>query len=649
MCGVSGLIDPTGTLSDPSGLIRGMTDTLSHRGPDDSGVWADPQGAVHLGHRRLSIIDLSDAGHQPMLSPSGRFVISYNGEIYNYLELRAELMRFGTPFQGSSDTEVMLNCIERWGLETALEKFVGMFAFALWDCAARTMILVRDRVGIKPLYYTCDGRVAGFASELTAIRRLKNNSLEIDRDALDEFLRYGHVPAPRTIYKNVRKVRPGTIVRLAVGPGNKIEEREACYWDPSEVVSRGVSGPRPVSQQEALEGLEQRLIESVRGRMIADVPVGAFLSGGIDSSTVVALMQGVSARAVRTFTIGFDVPGYNEAEHAAAVAKHLGTDHTELYLTPEAALDTIPLLPRLYDEPFADSSQIPTYLVSKLARETVKVSLSGDGGDELFGGYNRHVWGERVWAGIRILPLSLRHRLGRILRAQVPDRAGPLVATLMRTVAGLAHVAQPGEKLSKLGRILDVSNPSDLYERLISLWPADADVVRGVERTPPSVSADSSLSLTEYMMYRDLVGYLPDDILVKVDRASMAVGLEARVPLLDHRVIEYAWQLPLNLKVRKHGKHLLRKLLDKYVPRELAERPKSGFSVPLGSWLRGPLRDWAQDLLSPDSIESHGLMNPGPIVSKWEKHAAGREDWQHELWCVLMFQAWYREQASLPK
>jgi asparagine synthase (glutamine-hydrolysing) len=620
-----------------------MADTMTFRGPDDSATWADGPAGVALGFRRLAIMDLSPAGRQPMRSASGRYVIVFNGEVYNAGELRADLEPLGHRFQGHSDTEVMLAAVEQWGLEAAVRRFVGMFAFALWDARERRLALVRDRLGIKPLYYGRAGDTLVFASEPKALRAHPDFRAEVDRGALALFLRYSYVPAPYSIYRGVRQLTPGCI--LTVGADDAEYLPPIPFWSAREVAEEGVANPFAGTVAEAEERLDALLREAIKLRMIADVPLGAFLSGGIDSSTVVALMQAQSSQRVKTFSIGFRETAYDEAPHARAVAEHLGTDHTELYVTPEEARAVIPRLPEIYDEPFADSSQIPTFLVSRLTRERVTVSLSGDGGDELFGGYHRYFTANAIWGKVGWMPGWVRRGAGRGFRsvpAPVYDRwlgwLGPLTARFGRRGA-------VGDKVHKLAEVLETPAPETLYHRLVSHWKSPAELVIGGHE-PPTVLTDPGrwpkfADFTRRMMYFDTVGYLPDDIFTKLDRASMAVSLEARVPLLDHRVVEFAWRLPLGMKVRGgRGKWLLRRVLDRYVPRELVERPKMGFGVPIDSWLRGPLCDWAEGLLGEGRLRREGFLDPAPIRARWAEHRAGLRNWSYYLWDVLMFQAW---------
>ena len=652
MCGIAGFWNPSGDRYGAAEVARAMANAIWYRGPDDAGTWVDAEAGAALSHRRLSIIDLSPHGHQPMLSHGQRYVISFNGEIYNFETLRRELTAAAghrLAFRGHSDTEVMLAAIEAWGLHSAVRRFVGMFAFALWDRQDRTLHLVRDRLGIKPLYYGWGGGTLLFGSELKALAAHPHFRGEIDPGAVALLMRHNCIPAPYSIYRGIFKLSPGTIATFSAPEPSALVS--AVYWSAREVAEHGVDDPFAGTDEDAIERLDTVLREAVGLRMVADVPLGAFLSGGVDSSTVVALMQAQSDRPVRTFTIGSADDAFNEAHFAKAVAQHLGTDHTELYVTPSDALALIPRLPSLYDEPFADASQIPTFLVSELARRHVTIALSGDGGDELFGGYNRHTWTQAIWRSIGRIPPPLRRAGARAIHAIPPP-------TLSRVFRGLGPVLPPalrmkyaGEKLHKFADILESPNPDAMYLRLASHWDQPEKIVRRT-REPLTLITDparrTTLSdFTDRMLYHDLVTYLPDDILTKVDRASMAVSLEARVPLLDHRVVEFAWRVPRELKMREgQSKWLLRQVLYRYVPRELIERPKSGFGIPLDSWLRGPLRDWAESLLDERRMAEDGIFEPRPIRERWAEHLSGRRNWQYHLWDVLMFQAWLEARRS---
>ena len=646
MCGIAGLFTAS---SHADSLVlrargRAMADALLSRGPDDGDVWIDVVHGVALAHRRLSILDLSPAGHQPMQSACARFVVVFNGEIYNWRELRRELDTAGQApaWRGHSDTEVLLAGIAVWGLEQTLRRARGMFAFALWDRAEKTLTLARDRIGEKPLYYGCVGELFVFASELKALRALPDARFDTDPGALALMLRYGYVPTPLSIYRGIFKLPPGTLLR--VGP-------DGCFGDPdpwwcfASVAQEGAAKQRALSDGAALDQLEAVLGTAIGEQMVADVPLGALLSGGLDSSTVVALMQARSTRPVRTFTIGFTEGDYDEASHAKAVARHLGTEHTELHVDPAMALEIIPRLPDIYDEPFADSSQIPTALVCALTRQHVTVCLSGDAGDELFAGYNRYFWATSLWRRFGRVPPSFRGAASSgfaVISADVWNELFRLIAPLLPS---RLRVSNPGDKLHKLAEVLAAPSPEALYADLVSQWRGHLPLL-GLKEPSTLVATPSHwpvlASFTERMMAVDSLTYLPDDILVKVDRAAMAASLETRVPFLDPRVIDFAWNLPLRQKVRDgHGKWLLRQLLYRHVPRELVERPKQGFGVPIEHWLRGPLREWAEDLLSPTALSGDGMLDPEPIRRMWQRHLSGRNV-QYSLWSILMYQAWRR-------
>jgi asparagine synthase (glutamine-hydrolysing) len=648
MCGITGCWDPEATPREAlAGRVRTMADTLLHRGPDTDGVWVDERAGVGLGFRRLAILDLTPQGHQPMASGDGRYVIVFNGEIYNYLALRTSLEEEGhaPAWRGHSDTEVMLAAFSAWGVERTLERLVGMFALALWDSRERILHLARDRLGEKPLYYGWAGDAFVFGSELKALRAHPGFRAEVDREALALYLRYAYVPTPWSIYRDARKLAPAAHLALSSDAvSRRTDPPPRTYWSVEHTARAGLAEPFEGSDEEATKALDALLRDAVAGQMIADVPLGAFLSGGIDSSTVVALMQAQASGPVKTFTIGFHEDGYDEAGHARAIARHLGTEHTELYVTAREAMDVVPLLPRLYDEPFADSSQIPTYLVSRLARRSVTVSLSGDGGDELFGGYNRYFWATSLWRRVGWMPAGGRALLAGAITLLSPAawdgvfRAfGPVLPAKVRQPAA-------GDKVHKLARMIGTADREALYENLVALW-REPGVVRGaLEPICDTAARFGTLDAPEVaqrMMYLDAVSYLPDDILVKVDRAAMGVSLETRVPLLDHRVVEFAWRLPFAMKVREgRGKWLLRRVLSQYVPGELFERHKMGFGIPLEHWLRGPLRGWAEQLLDAGRLERDGWFDPAPVRRLWEQHLSGAWNWQHALWAVLMFQAW---------
>ena len=642
MCGIAGLwAGAPSSASDE--IVRAMTTCIAHRGPDDSGVWLDTSAGIALGHRRLSIVDLSPAGHQPMPSATGRYWTVFNGEIYNFRELRNELGGGGACFRGTSDTEVLLEAFEQWGVEEALPRFAGMFALAVWDRVERRLHLIRDRLGEKPLYYGWVGGSLVFGSELKALRAHPQWQSEIDRGALALFLRHSCVPAPYSIYTNVRKVVPGTMLTFQ-SAARSVPPVQHTYWSARKMAEEGTSSLLAVGDHELVDMCETRLMRTVQEEMLADVPLGAFLSGGIDSSLIVALMQANSTRRVRTFTIGFDVAEFNEAEYAKDVAAHLGTDHTEMYVTSADTLAVIPRLATLYDEPFADPSQVPTFLVAKLAREHVTVALSGDGGDELFGGYSRYFFAEKVWSRVRRVPRVVRGGTAAAIRAISPGRWDQLLSSAGRVARG-RRVTVNGDRIHKFAGILSADSSEQLYRQMVSQWPdPDAVTLRGTEHpTLVSTGADvpALADFTSRMMYLDLVTYLPDDILVKVDRATMGVSLESRAPFLDHRVAEFAWRLPMHAKMRDgQGKWILRQVLERHVPRSLTDRPKMGFGVPIDRWLRGPLREWAATLLAPSVLRQDGFFDDRAITQKWDEHQSGTRNWQYLLWNVLMFQSW---------
>lgn len=642
MCGITGFLALPGSVQrdQSQAVLSEMGGALFHRGPDSDGYWSDPDDGIAMAHRRLAIVDLSPAGAQPMTSCSGRYVIAFNGEIYNHRSLRQSLEREGegVRWRGHSDTETLLACVDAWGLLPTLQRAIGMFALALWDREMRTLTLARDRLGEKPLYYGWQGhgpkKAFLFGSELSSLRRHPAFNADISRDALALHLRHNCIGGANSIYTGIRKLLPGHILAVS---SSATEPIVRAWWSGADVATNGVAKPFGGSPEEAVDVLEKLLIDAVSQQMIADVPLGAFLSGGIDSSTVVALMQRQSPRPVRTFSIGFHEDTFNEARHAKAVAAHLGTEHTELYVTPAEALAVIPKLATLYSEPFADSSQIPTFLVSELARQHVTVSLSGDAGDELFCGYTRYQMTASLWRKVSRVPRPLRQLVAGLITFVPPQ--------WWDSVGGFFSVSRAGDKLHKGAALLGSRSVADLYRGMVSHWADPTSVVRGA-REPETLltgaaSFLSGLSEVERMMALDMLSYLPDDILVKVDRAAMGVSLETRVPMLDHRVVEFAWSLPLAYKLR-HGvtKWPLRQVLYRHVPRALIDRPKMGFGVPIDSWLRGPLRDWAESLISSERLAREGFFDPQPIRVKWEEHLSGRRNWQYLLWDVLVFQAW---------
>lgn len=648
MCGIVGVLQYM--KPDLDRVVSEMIKAIRYRGPDNSGVWCDVNYGLALGHARLSILDLSPAGHQPMESASGRYVIVFNGEIYNHLELRGQLTSL--PWRGHSDTETLLAAFEIWGVEKALQATVGMFALALWDRVERCLILARDRIGEKPLYYGWSNETFLFASELKALEVSPGWRGEIDRDALALFMRYAYVPLPYSIYTGIRKLLPGTYVRIASTCEGGYWPELTPYWSAAAVARQASRCDWTDSM--AADELNRLLSGAVKGQMVADVPFGALLSGGIDSSTVVALMQTQSTRPVKTFSIGFHEDDYNEAPGAKAVAEHLGTDHTEFYASPADALAVIPLLPSIYDEPFGDSSAIPTHLVARLAKQQVTVALSGDGGDELFGGYNRYSWGSSIWRRIGRVPAPMRAMVASALSLLSPEQWDRFGSMLKPGLPASLQISTLGEKVHKLAAVLDSGSQTELYRRLRSIQRETASLVIGAQDKPIWADAQArqlgDRDFSEEMMLHDLVGYLTDDILPKVDRASMAVSLETRMPLLDHRVVEFSWSLPLSKKIRSEGqgKWLLRQVLYRYVPKDLIERPKMGFGIPLDSWLRGSLRDWAEALLEESRLKREGYFDPGPIRAKWREHLSGRRNWQYWLWNVLMFQVWLNAHARSP-
>jgi asparagine synthase (glutamine-hydrolysing) len=636
MCGIAGLWQLSGS-RDLAVQSRAMTNAIAARGPDGEGHWSDPAAGIALGHRRLAIIDLSATGFQPMTSADGRIVITYNGELYNRAEMAAELDR---PWRGTSDTEVLVEGIARYGIDGALARANGLFAFAAFDRTTRTLHLARDRLGIKPLYWTRQNGLFGFASELKALRAAGGLALTLDPGAVASYLRYLCVPAPRTIFREVEKLAPGH--RLEVSAANVAVRR---YWDVADVARRGQQACDRRSEPEIVEELHALLADAVKRQMVSDVPLGAFLSGGIDSSAVVALMQRAASRPVKTFSIGFREQAFNEADNARAVARHLGTDHTELVLSAADAQAIIPRLPAIYDEPFADSSQIPTYLVSRLARQQVTVALSGDGGDEVFGGYVRYQGIARLAGAARRLPRPLRRLAGRAIELISADAWDMLARPLPERF----KPRHAGDKIRKGALLLGEDDPLDMYRRVVSHTPQPARFLPGVVEPADVIERlrheTAGLDTVSQLRLLDTLTYLPDDVLTKVDRASMAVGLEARVPLLDHRVVEFAWRLPSDLLIAdREGKRPLRAVLARYVPTSLVDRPKTGFGIPVGEWIKGPLRPWAEDLLSPGAL-ADGLFDPAAVRRWFAEFLSGRRDAQHGLWAVLQFQAWRRAYA----
>ena len=658
MCGITGIF---GNLrkNELAISVQKMSATLTHRGPDDVGTWVDEKSGIAFGHQRLSIMDLSSFGHQPMASPCGRFVVIFNGEIYNHIQLRDKLNNSTCEqsWKGHSDTETLVAAFSYWGIEKTLTQLVGMFAIAVWDVKVKKLYLIRDRFGEKPLYYGWSNKVFMFGSELKALRSYKGFNNKIDRSVLSLYMQYMYVPSPYSIFKDIYKLDPGCILQIdSSGIASPPEQITSSVLDAKGVsikqwyslsrVAKNSQKNLIKDENEAVELLEKTLLESVQSQLISDVPLGAFLSGGIDSSVIVSLMQKASKKPVKTFTIGFEEGAFNEAIYAKEVAKHLGTDHHELYVTASDAFKVIPHLPTLYDEPFADSSQIPTYLVSKLAKQKVTVSLSGDAGDELFGGYNRYLWGSRVWNKVKWIPSNLRSIVGGVIQ-KLPvsewDKLGHSLPNKYR-------VSSMGDKAHRMAhRLKSVSSLDDMYHSLVTEGYREESLVINdglvLETKLDNYNIISSISESEQrMMLWDSLTDLPDDILTKVDRAAMGVSLETRIPFLDHRVVELAWKMPLDMKIRNgEGKWPVRQVLYKYVPRELIERPKAGFAVPVGQWIRGPLREWACDLLDEKRIQREGYFNPELVKELWEQHLSGSYDWTSRLWAILMFQAWLNE------
>lgn len=645
MCGIAGFLNQNTSWSPEAAqdVLKNMGMQIAHRGPDDAANWFEPDMQLGFSHRRLAIVDLSPAGKQPMQSASGRYMIVYNGEIYNHIEIRNILEREGYSknWRGHSDTETLLAGIEQWGLEECIQKCIGMFAVAVADLQEKKLYLVRDRIGEKPLYYGWQEKSFIFASELKAFRSHPAFRGQINPQVLPLYLKYNYIPAPYSIYKNIHKLEAGCILELSL---TDFSSKVSRYWSAQSALSEVLTGK---SQTEPVEGvvdsLEKLLKDAISKQMMADVPLGAFLSGGVDSSTIVALMQSQSQRPVKTFSIGFDEKNYNEAEHAKAVARHLKTEHTELYVKSREAQDVIPLLPSLYDEPFADSSQIPTYLVSKMTRKHVTVALSGDAGDELFCGYSRYQMTKKIWSKVSVAPLFMRKQMAHILTMLSPGQWNLIMAPL-----GLTQERNIGDKIHKGAGALSSRSTLDLYQYFITHFSNPNSILAG--DSTGSVKDTETVGLPglgdiETMMLNDLLHYLPDDILVKVDRAAMGVSLEARVPFLDHRVVEFAARLPLEYKIRDgESKWILRQILYKYVPREMIERPKMGFGIPLDVWLRGPLREWAESLINIKKLSEDGFFNPQAVNKLWSEHVSGKRNWAYHLWDVLMFQAWLEQQ-----
>ena len=651
MCGIAGFIDINGSLNEQETFenLKKMSDSLFHRGPDSSGDYYDQEYAIGFTHRRLAILDLSQNGNQPMFSFSGRYVLIFNGEIYNHIILRNELNSFkkDIKWNGNSDTETLLSAFEIWGLEKTLDKISGMFSFGLWDRKEKFLYLARDRVGEKPLYYGWSKNFFLFTSELKSLEALDIFNREINPKALHSILTYNNVRAPDSIYKNIYKLTPGSYLKINCKKNQRISRESVSqheYWSIYNAANQDIIKKYEGSDNDAVNDLEHLVVNSVEKQMISDVPIGAFLSGGIDSSLIVSIMQKLSKNPINTYTIGFENKQFNEAIFAKEIASYLGTSHTELYVNEQDALDVIPKLPFIYDEPFADSSQIPTYLVSQITSKNVKVALSGDGGDELFGGYNRYFWSSNIWNKIKFLPLSVRAGLSKLILIFPANFLNVILSIILKIFPDNYNIQLPGDKMHKVAKILDSYNPEEIYNKLVILWTEADEVINNFQYNSSIINSFSAPKFDEYennMMYTDFVTYLPDDILTKVDRAAMAVSLETRIPLLDQQIIEFAWKLPLNMKIRNgEGKWILRQLLNRHIPSKITNRPKMGFGVPLSEWLKGPLREWAENLLDKKKIDEQGFFNSSLINKKWQEHIEGKRNWHHQLWTVLSIQSW---------
>lgn len=649
MCGIAGFYQPGNFSAETShSIVKKMADRIAHRGPDDAGAWIDKNSGLALAHRRLSILELSTAGHQPMVSPTGRYVIIFNGEIYNHLDLRRGLIE---NWCGHSDTETLLAGFEAWGIEETLKRSVGMFAIALWDCKEKTLTLARDRIGEKPLYYGIQKNTLIFGSELKALRAHPDFIGEIDRDVLCLYLRHCYIPAPYSIYKGIYKLLPGNYIQFPIlrGLNALCSIIPKAFWSLSETALKNTAQPFAGNDADAIAALDKQLKQTIGLQMVADVPLGAFLSGGVDSSVIVALMQAQSSRSVKTFSIGFNEASYNEAGYAKAVAQHLGTDHTEHYVSPVEARQVIPQLGSMYDEPFADSSQIPVFLISQMARKHVTVSLSGDAGDELFCGYNRYALVD-IWSKIDKVPFRVRRLVGHLIKKAPPSTWDTIFRFLNNFLRLPSNMAEKLEKLST--RLENVDGVEALYYSLVSeITNPDQVVINAKEPSTWLTEKGINLQFPNQklqMMYMDAMTYLPDDILVKVDRAAMFNSLETRAPFLDHRIIDLAWSLPLSMKMRNgQTKWILRQVLYKYVPKELIERPKMGFGIPVGDWVRDSLRDWAEELLNGSRLKQEGFFDAEFICLRWQEHLSGKRNWQSFLWTVLMFQSWLEDEKKI--
>jgi asparagine synthase (glutamine-hydrolysing) len=641
MCGIAGFIGFRDN-NHHDRIAKCMGAAIHHRGPDSSGVWIEDKDQVALVHQRLSILDLSDAGHQPMISKQGRFVVVFNGEIYNHLEIRKRLNNFD--WIGTSDTETLLSAVEEWGLEKALQQFEGMFAFALWDKKKKTLTIARDRVGEKPLYYGVHNQIFLFGSELKALMKHPEFIGDIDRNSISLQMQYSYIPAPYSIYKGIKKLMPGSYIEISVSHGSCEIGVVKEYWKLADDIKKGLELERIDNEIVAIQSLDKVLSASIKDQMISDVPIGAFLSGGIDSSVVVSMMQKESMKPVKTFSIGFHEKEYNEAHYANDVAQHLGTDHTELYVTPEQAMEVIPKIPEIYDEPFSDSSQIPTYLVSELTKRHVTVSLSGDAGDELFGGYNRYLLANSTWNKINKIPNLVRKFSSKSILSIPPERLNQMFNAAKLLLPKKWDALNLGDKLHKGAAILNCNSQEELYQKLISHWDPSLLVIDISKQDVLCMDLPGDypeISHVEKMMALDTLTYLPDDILVKVDRAAMAVSLETRVPFLNPKVIEFAWRLPISMKIKNgETKWVLKQVLNDYVPKELTDRPKMGFGVPIDRWLRGPLKSWAESLLDESKLKQEGYFHSSLVRRIWLEHLSGKRNWQYHLWDVLMFQLW---------
>ena len=645
MCGIAGFIDLNGfSLLQAQNIGKSMGKAIQHRGPDDSGLWIEKDYGVVLVHQRLAILDLTQFGHQPMLSGSGRYVICFNGEIYNHKQLRSELDLNGEApnWRGHSDTETILACFDAYGIKQTLKKLVGMFSIALWDKSTKQIFLARDRMGEKPLYYGKHGKLLLFSSELKALHAHPNFSPNINKDSLSLYIRYNYIPQPFSIYRGIKKLPPGHFVRL------KQNTKPEPFYSLSHTVTSGKMNIFKGSETEVINRVENTLKNTVKSQMQSDVPLGAFLSGGVDSSLILALMQEQQSRRVQSFSIGFDDKNYNEAPFAKKIAKYIGTDHSELYVDARQARNIIPYLPKIYDEPFSDSSQIPTLLLTQFAKKSVKVSLSGDGGDEIFGGYNRYTWVKRSWPKFRYIPKPFKNLMAKLITSIPPSRWNIIAEPILSIMPQKFQYVNFGDKLHKLSSILNCVSTEELYRTLISNCDTPNDIVISGKEPKTKLNFDdgilNALSNVEKLMFYDTLMYLSDDILVKVDRAAMNFSLETRAPFLDHRLIDLAWQLPFNFKIRNGiNKWCLRELLYKRIPKQLIERPKMGFGVPIGDWLKGPLREWVFDLLDKKRMEQSGYFKTSEIHERLEQHISGKKNWQYFLWNILMFETWRKD------